>query len=172
MSWIDILILIILAGGLIEGVLRGFIRSVVGVVSVAVGFYFARLFGEDGAAWISDAWDLQPLIAEAVAYALIFTIISFAASLLSRLLGNLVKAVRLSWLNRLLGAGVGLLKGLLAALIIIFALGRIDEAKPFIPAQEREQSLFFESFYQLANDCLSVTRSQFGQSGTDDSTGD
>lgn len=172
MSWIDILILIILAGGLIEGVLRGFIRSVVGVVSVAAGIYFARLFGDDGAAWVSDTWDLQPLIAEAIAYALIFTVISFAVSLLSRLLGNLVKAAHLSGINRLLGAVVGLLKGVLATLIIVFALGRINEAKPFLSTQTREQSLLFEPTYNLANDCLSLSRSQFGQSGTDDSASD
>lgn len=167
-SWIDILILIILVGGLIEGALRGFIRSIVGVVSTAVGIYFARMFGQDGAAWLCELWDLHPMLAEAVAYALIFVVISCAVSLLSRLMGELVKAAHLSGLNRLLGAVVGLGKGALAVLIIIFALGRINEAKPFISESVRAQSILYSPTYRLANACLSLTRSQFGQSGADD----
>ncbi|MBR6017931.1 MAG: CvpA family protein [Paludibacteraceae bacterium] len=172
MNWLDLVILIILAGGLVEGVLRGFIRSVVGVVSVAAGIYMARLCGDDAAAWVADLWDLDPMLAEAIGYALLFTVISFAVSMLSRLMGELVKAAHLSGLNRLLGAGVGLMKGAIVALVIVFALGRIDQAKPFLPADIREHSLLFNPTYRLANDCLSITRSQFGQPRTDDTDGD
>lgn len=172
MTWIDLLILIILAGGLVEGILRGFIKEVVGVVSVAAGIYVTRLFGDDGAAWVSETWDLNPMIAEAVAYALIFAVISFAVSLLSRLLGEVVRAAHLSKVNRMLGALVGLLKGAVVMLIIVFALGRIDEAKPFLSDETRSRSHLFQFSYSLANDCLSVTRSQFRQSGADDSASD
>jgi len=167
-NWIDLLILIILVGGLVEGVLRGFIRSIVGVVSTACGIYFARLFGQDGAAWVSEAWDVHPLVAEAIAYAIIFAVISFAVSMLSRLLGQLVRAAHLSSLNRMLGAVVGLGKGAIAVLIIVFALGRIDEAKPFLSETTRSESVFFSPTYRLADACLSVTRSQFGQPRADD----
>ncbi|MBR3409090.1 MAG: CvpA family protein [Paludibacteraceae bacterium] len=172
MSWIDILILIILVGGLAEGALRGFIKSVVGVVSTAVGIYFARLFGEDGASLLCELWDMHPMVAEALACAIIFVVISFAVSLLSRLMGELVKAAHLSGMNRLLGAAVGLCKGALAVLIIVFALGRICEAKPTLAETARTESLLFSPTYRLANACLSVTRSQFGQSGTDDAERD
>ncbi len=168
MTWIDIVIFAILVGGLLEGFLRGLIKEVIGVLSVAVGIYVSRLFGHDVAIWLNDLWHIQPAIAEAVAYALVFAVISFAVSFASHILSQLVQMAHLSTLNRLLGAAAGFVKALVVALVIVFALSKLDEVKPILSEDTLAQSKLYKPTLQLAHDCLSITRSQFEESGTDD----
>ena len=168
MSWIDLSIVIILAGCLIMGFLRGFIKEVIGIVSVAAGLYVSRMFGSDVSIWITDVWELHPAISEAFAYAVVFVVISTAVSLGARLLSELVQAAHLSTLNRLLGGVAGLVKGCIVVLVAVFAISKLDEFKPFMSEDTKTGSPLYSSTIKLSHDCLSITRSQFGGQGEND----
>lgn len=172
MSWIDILIIIILAGGLIEGLLRGLIKEVIGVASVAAGIFVARICGDDVTAWLAEDWEVPVAIASALSYALVFTVISAAFSFAAHILSSLVQAARLNTINRLLGGVAGFAKGLIITLMIVFALSKLDEFKPFISEETKSQSKLYEPAVQLSHACLSITRSQFREEGKDALLGD
>lgn len=167
MSWIDLVIIIILAGCLIEGFLRGLIKELIGVVSVALGIYIARLYGDDMSIWLKE-WEIPAGIADALAYALVFAAISAAVSFAAHVLSELVQMARLSTLNRIFGGVAGLVKGLIVVLIVVFGISKIDQYKPVLSPKTRAASKLYEPMEKLAHDCLYITRSQFGDERTDD----
>lgn len=165
--WIDVLILIIVVASFATGLMRGLIGELVSTFSVIVACVVARLYASEVGMWVEDAWTLPEPFAEAVGYALVFVAITLLIELIGRFLRSLVRAVHLTWLNRLLGGVFGFIKGAILAMVFVFLLGHIDHIKPVLSEGTRTESRLYSPVYDLANDCLSITRSQLGEPRTD-----
>ena len=116
-GWVDATMLGVLAFSLLIGVWRGFVFEV-----LAIGGWFVAFFT---AQW---AWpDLAPhlpvgssgsLLNHAAAFALAFFLALIVWSLLSRMVRRVVRATPLAPVDRLFGAGFGLLRGLVVLLVL------------------------------------------------------
>lgn len=99
MNWFDLLLVMILLTGLFWGTWKGLVRQVLSLAGLVLGLLLALNFYSIPAV----ALNLPPGFAELVGFALIFFSVSLVAMLLSKLTDKLLKAVSLSWLNRLGG---------------------------------------------------------------------
>jgi membrane protein required for colicin V production len=121
LNWLDIVLLILFAISMISGFLKGFARIGIGAAVTFFGILFAiAFFGVVGSYF-------QPYVSSlGVANFLGFVIILVGSSLGGTVLGSLAakffRSVGLGWLDRLLGVGVGALRGLLVAIAIVMAL--------------------------------------------------
>jgi membrane protein required for colicin V production len=108
MNWLDIVIIILLAGAVISGLKAGIIKLLFMVVGIIVGVVLAgRLSGSLGGLLpISDKG-----IADAVAFAIILVAVLVIAAILAWVVKLAVSAVMLGWVNRLGGAILGLFLG-------------------------------------------------------------
>ncbi len=103
------------------GAWRGLVYEVLSVLGWAVSFYVAQWFAPDLAARLPLQSAADP-VRYAAAFVLIFIAAVFTAGLLAFLLKKLVAAVGLAPIDRVLGAGFGVLRGiilLLAATVVI-----------------------------------------------------
>jgi membrane protein required for colicin V production len=119
----DILVLVILAGGAVRGVTRGFIAEIIALAALIVALFALRLFHTPFSLWLSEAVGTE---SGAAMLAFVFLVggIWGAGKALGARLGAATRKSAIGPIDRLLGGGFGLLKGLLVASVIymIFTL--------------------------------------------------
>lgn len=119
MAVLDGVLLGILVVSMLLGAWRGLVFELFSLVGWVVGFFVARLFAEDVAAWLPlDGFD--PAVQYGVGFVLAFVLIVFAWGLLSALAKQLVEFVGLRPVDRTLGAVFGVLRA--AVLILVLAV--------------------------------------------------
>lgn len=120
MTWIDGLLIVIVALSTILGVVRGFFREVASFVIWVIAFFAAYFFSDSFTflAYITSSQAAQMLIAFIVVL-LIVLIIGF---FIIRIISKMITQSGLSPLNRVLGAVFGLLRGFVLVLAIIYII--------------------------------------------------
>jgi len=122
------------------GFMRGFVGAVMSFVGLVCATYFAWEFsGEGTALFLRYFPDVDRAIANIVAMAVIFLGIAIAISLVSRVLGYLVRFAKLSGANRMAGMLIGLATG--SALVIV-VYGVMTLLVPETGRAWMEQSIF------------------------------
>lgn len=138
MNWLDIVLGGILAGSTVAGVMKGFARTVVGITATILGFVLAIWFyGAAGSVYAE--YVSSRAVANFLGFVTVSVLVIVAGALIGKLLAMLFKWVGLSWLDRTLGGCFGLLRGLLAATIIVMVLMAFSVKPP--PRSVVESSL-------------------------------
>ncbi len=122
LGWVDLALLAVLAVSVIVGLWRGLIFEVLSLIGWVVAYIAAQAFTPTVAAHL-PVGEPQSMVNVGAAFALTFVLALMLWSLLARLVSLLVKATPLSVVDRVLGAGFGLLRGgvLLLALATVIA---------------------------------------------------
>ena len=116
MNTLDIIILIILLIGGLNGLRQGFIKAFANLI----GWVFALIIGAKYAVMLAPAMGSlshDPVVQKIAAFAFIVLIIVVCTWIVSALLNQLLKSLKLGPLNRLAGSAFGSLKGLLIVLV-------------------------------------------------------
>lgn len=129
MNWLDFVLGLIVLLSVIGGLRAGLIREVMGLVALVLGLLCGLWFYGLPAAWVAPYFSSKQL-ANGLGFFLIFGGIVALGALVIWLLEKLLKAARLTWLNRLLGGVFGLLRAALVATVIIMALMAFSEKPP------------------------------------------
>ena len=121
MNWLDfVLALILLASG-VAGLRRGFSRQIIGFISVVLALVLGLWFyGVAGAYLLPYA--SSRTMANAGGFAGVFCGVLLMGVLVSFVVDKFLKVAGLSIVDHLLGAGFGLLRGLLYAIVIIMGV--------------------------------------------------
>lgn len=119
----DIMVLVILAGGAVRGVSRGFVAEVIALGALIAALFALRLFHTPFSLWLSEAVGTE---SGGAMLAFVFLVggIWGAGKALGARLGAAARKSAIGPVDRLLGGGFGLLKGLLVASVfyMIFTL--------------------------------------------------
>ena len=119
MLWLDILLIVIIAGFIITGIVRGGIRGIFGLLGIILGIFGASRIYKDFATYLHIS---NPQIARAVSFIILFLAIVLLANLLGLLLHKATHFIGAGFLDRLLGLILGALKGTLFSYAICFFL--------------------------------------------------
>lgn len=121
MSLLDLIVLLIVGASVVGGFIAGFARSGIGFIAtifgVLCGFWF---YGIPAAAVHKyvHSWTASNLIG----FVVVFFGLIFVGALIGKLLSKFFKWTGLSWLDRLMGAMFGLVRGALVAVAFIAVL--------------------------------------------------
>lgn len=118
---LDMMVLLSLGTGAIFGVMRGFVSEVFSLGAWIVGIAAVRLFHTPTAAWLAAPVG-NAGGASVLALALVFGICFFAVRIVGAQLGRSAKASVLGPVDRALGMGFGILKGLLATTLVFLLM--------------------------------------------------
>jgi len=109
MSWLDIILIVLIAGATLVGLRIGIIKAVLSLIGVIVGVILA------GRYYVALAEQLtfipQANLAKIVAFAVILIGIMLVAGVLASVLKWITSIIMLGWVNRLGGAIFGLVLG-------------------------------------------------------------
>lgn len=150
MTWLDILILLPLLVGLVIGIKRGLIIELTNLISIIAGVVCARLLSAPVAAWIAQQFTWPEAVCSVVAYTLLFLISTILLYLLGKLLTKLFKAVKLGWLNRLLGGVFGLAKYAIIVLFVVLCVHQLDTQFQFLQEDLKEESVVYKAVIPLS----------------------
>ena len=117
MAALDWVFLAILLASFLLGAWRGLVYEVLSVASWIAAFLLAQLFAPDVAA-ILPMGQAPEMARYAASFVLVFIVVVFAGGLIAWITKKLVEAVGLRPVDRTLGAGFGLLRGLVLLLAI------------------------------------------------------
>ncbi|HVX66713.1 MAG TPA: CvpA family protein [Bryobacteraceae bacterium] len=121
MNWLDTLVLVGIVFYVVTGILQGFTRTAIGFCAawagVLGGFWLYRSMGF----WMRPLVPSKPL-ANALGFALIFSLAAVGGLLLERLRKRYYPAGSTLWFDRLLGGAFGLVQGGLTAAIFILVM--------------------------------------------------
>jgi len=131
MNALDWLLVILLAYSVVRAFLRGFFQEAFALGGLILGFLFACWF------YRPLALDLRGLIppteiAELAAFLLILAGTMIVASLLGRLLRHTASAIGLGFVDRILGAAFGLVRGALLGVVLLLAMTAFLPRAPWI----------------------------------------
>jgi len=135
MEYIDILFGAILAFFIILGITKGFFKEVFGLIGFIGGIFAGILFtGSLSQVFVNLFPDIPRLLIPIISFIIIFIAVYIISKLVAGWFSSLTKALHLKWLDRLLGAMIGGLKG---ALLISFLLMLIS----FLPSTKSVEDL-------------------------------
>ncbi|MBW1942470.1 MAG: CvpA family protein [Deltaproteobacteria bacterium] len=121
MNVLDIIIISVMIFFIVKGVFRGFIREVASLSGIILGIWLANQFQAQVTAYLKPhlpATSYLPLIS----FAAIFIFILIVCNVLGWALKLFFSKVFLGWLDRTLGAGLAVLKGVILTYLVIVLL--------------------------------------------------
>lgn len=120
MTALDIITLLLVGGGLVLGAMRGFVHEMLALAAWVIGIFALKLLHTP----LTGA--LEGVVgtwagAAVLAFALIFGLVFIAGKLIARRAGGATRRSVIGPVDRVLGAGFGALKGLIAATLLYLA---------------------------------------------------
>lgn len=121
MNWIDILLVLVVGFSILTGFTAGFARVGVGFIATLLGIFLGFWCYGIAAAYVLD-YVSSRAIANLIGFFVIFIGVVFVGAVIGHLLAKLFKWIGLSWLDRILGAGFGLVRGVIIAAALVTVL--------------------------------------------------
>ena len=143
METIDIVILLLVGVGVIQGLLKGAIQQLASIIGLIAGLLLARAMFGLVAERLAPLLNTSITIAQVISFVLIWVAVPIGCSLLASVLTKAFDAIHLGWLNRLAGALVGSIKVLLLVGLAIHVLEYIDPESEMITKTNKKASVLY-----------------------------
>jgi membrane protein required for colicin V production len=121
LSLLDLLLAVIVGGSIVFGFLAGFARAGVSFLAAILGVLFGFWFYGIPADFIHRYVGSQTF-SNIAGFLVVFFVCVLMGALIGKLLAKLLKWTGLSWLDRMMGAGFGLVRGVVAAVAFVSIL--------------------------------------------------
>ena len=121
MNWLDIVLLLVLLVSVVTSFRKGFSREVIGLVAVVLALLLGIWFYGTAGSFLSHYVSSRAL-ANLLGFFLVFGAVMLAGAVVSFVMGRFLKVTGLSIFDHLLGAGFGLLRGILVAVALIMGI--------------------------------------------------
>ncbi len=120
MNWLDYVLMAILGFSVIQSFRRGFVREVISLIAAVAALVLGMWFYSEAAAFLRN-WISSARAANFVGFLLVVLAVLIAGAIIGSVVRRFVKAIGLSFFDRLLGAGFGLVRGALIAIALLIA---------------------------------------------------
>ncbi len=101
---------------------RGIVYELLSLLGWAAAFFIARLFAPELVPYVPDALGSEAA-KTAVAYGVLFIVTLILSGIVAWALSKLIKFVGLGWMDGALGAGFGLVRGVLLVIVLVLLAG-------------------------------------------------
>lgn len=146
MNYIDLFIIVLLVYAVYKGFSKGFIMQLTLLAALLLGIFGALKFSGFTARLLESHVSLNPEFLYMASLGLTFALVFIAVNIIGKLMEKLIKAIELSFVNRLLGVLFSIGKIVLILGILLTYVDRIDRRVQFLPKGSRENSIFFKPF--------------------------
>jgi membrane protein required for colicin V production len=151
MTALDVFVFLLLIGGAAIGFVRGFVHEVISLLAWVVAIAVLKLFHAQLWTGLENSFGSSPAAAAVLAFAILFIPSFVLVKLLARALGGRTRRhAVLGPFDRVLGAGFGLLKGLLGA-TLFFLLANLATDMVYGPQADRPGWMVKSRTYPLLN---------------------
>ncbi|MBO5252103.1 MAG: CvpA family protein [Bacteroidaceae bacterium] len=151
MEALDIIILVLIGVGVIQGLMKGSIKQLAAIVGLVAGLLLARALFGTVAEQLAPALGTSITIAQILSFILIWVAVPLGCSLVASVLTKALEVINLGWLNRLLGALLGAVKVMVLVGIGIYVLEYIDPKSEIMSETTKEASVLYSPMKDFVN---------------------
>ena len=151
MNLLDFLILIPVVWLCIRGFGKGLIIELATLAGLALGILAAYFFADELENLIKDYFTFSSRATRIVSYIIIFLLVMLVLFIIGKLVEKSADLVAMGWLNKLLGAIVGIAKGIVLVCIILFLIEKFDPSQKVIKPDVKEKSMFYKPAMELVH---------------------
>ncbi|MFH0756426.1 MAG: CvpA family protein [Bacteroidota bacterium] len=150
MNVLDIIFLVPLLFALYMGFKKGLIHMIASLLALILGIVGAMKLRPVVASLLDGVFTIQPGHINVIAFAVAFVAIVLVVHLIAFLADKLIKAVALSFVNRVLGMGFGLLVTAFVISIILWPVNQVNQERQIIKPERIEGSLLYRPLSAFA----------------------
>jgi len=121
MNWLDVILLIILAGSVIGSFRKGLSRQVIRLAAVVLGIFLGAYYYGKLAVYLRPHVNTQ-LAADLGGFLIVFCAVLLLGGMVSWIVGKFLRVTGLTIVDHLLGAAFGLLRGVLVAVALLMGV--------------------------------------------------
>ncbi len=143
MNTVDIVLALLLLYGLVRGFFRGLLAEIASLVGIVAGIHGAIHFSCILSDFFSENMNWDSEYVNLIAFAITFVLIVFLISLAGKILTKMAGFAALGIVNKLLGAGFGLLKMAFIASVIIMFFSATNEEIELVSKEKLEESKLY-----------------------------
>lgn len=143
MSWFDIIVALILLASFVKGMQKGLVMELAGLAAVIIGAIFAGKLSILLLPFLVNTINISVNAAGVISYILAFILIAFAVNFAGKMIHGLFEVMHISFLNRILGAvvGVGIAMVLLSILLNLAVI--VDPEEEVITEKIKNETFFY-----------------------------
>ncbi len=150
MNTLDIILAVPLLYGLYKGFTRGLIIEIASLVGLILGIYGGVHFSHKTAAILGEHIDLTGNAMQLAAFIVTFLVILGGVYFLAKMLEKVVNLVAMKFINKLSGAGFGLLKMGIIISVCLIVVEALDQRWQFIPTRLKAESYLYSPTASVA----------------------
>ena len=149
MNWLDIVIIVCIAIGVIHGLITGIIKQVIFLVSLVAAILASGATVNVIRHWVqtniqsSPGW-FTPMVQNAIYYALAFTIIISLFAFAAKIVDKIINHTPAGAMNKLFGALFGVLMWSLVLSVTLNFFAVFDTQSKLISKSTKENSIYYE----------------------------
>lgn len=148
MNWLDIVIILILAGGLASGFKNGFVGEIASLAGLILGIWGAIKFSW----WTADlleGFGLKFSLMPVVSFVVTFLIITIIMQIIGGIISKFLEVISLNWINKIAGIIAGVFKAAIFVSVILLVLDAVGDRHPVIPKATRDGSMLYEPVSEI-----------------------
>jgi len=140
MNFFDILVLGFILLFVINGFRKGFIISLATLFALVLGIYLAVNFSNFTQGALAENFHPSKTWLPILSFILTFLIVAILVLVVAKIMEKMIDLVGMGFINKLAGALLGLLKGVVIASIILFIIFSIDKKQKWITPEDKKGS--------------------------------
>ncbi|MBP5583876.1 MAG: CvpA family protein [Bacteroidales bacterium] len=155
MNFLDIIVIIPVLWGAFKGFKNGLISEGGTIVALVLGIWASLRFSESIAKYVADYTSVSSEYQQIVAFAVIFVFVLIACFIITRVILRFCKAIKILWLDKLLGVMFGMSKYLVILAFIFYLANTLIKSYATKPIEVVETSLLFKPLAETAETVVS-----------------
>ena len=164
MNWIDFTLGVLLIVSIVSGLNLGFVRTAIGLFSTILALVFGLRYYRAVAVSLRPHIS-QTVVADLVGFLIVFVGITILGEMVSGMLAGFIRSMNLVWLDRALGGGFGVVRGLLFGAIAIWLLMALMPVSPkLVLSESRLAPCVMEAARRVADASPDEVKRTFRQS--------
>jgi len=140
LNYIDYIVLVILVLFLIQGYRKGIIIGLATIVALILGIYAAVHFSNYLDATLVEHLHPSRKWLPILSFSITFILVVIAVMLVAKLTEKLVDVVGMGFFNRIGGAALGLVKGVILVSILFFIFNSVDTKGKWLTEKDKQGS--------------------------------
>lgn len=143
MSWFDIIVSIILLLGFVKGAQKGLVMQLAGLVAIIIAAIFAGKAAKIILPFLLNNTNISISVATVISYISTFTAIVFAVRFVGKMLHGLFEAIHINFLNKILGAIIGVASTMIVLSILLNLAIMLDPKEELITRNIKSETYFY-----------------------------
>jgi len=144
MNYIDIILVLYLVWGFYSGFKKGAIYMLVSFISILLALYAAIHFSYLSTDMLANWLQKDPQDLKILSYIVTFIVVFILMHLIGKILDNLIKAVSLGFINRLLGGVLSVAIKVIVLSLLLWVFDQGNQIVPLVSQQTIDESALYK----------------------------